>query len=450
MLPELTGTALAVNPNKIAIVFQDQKMTYGELDQHVQGIANTLGYNGGKKIAIIAKNSLNSFALYLACRRSNNVAVMISWKLPMATQNRLIEECGVDSVFRDADLETLTLTEGPLRYECDANAHAMFLFTSGSTGEPKAAVITNGNRQTVMHRLPALPAINLRIVPTPFYHINAINIAEHCLSNMGTAIIMAEFEATEYIELVMKFKVSNLSLIPSFMAMILNCPEINNYNFGFVYHITIATGATTQTLYERIKKIFSNARITIGYGLTEFGSAFGPAPAELNLPIPQMSCGYPQTGVECKLVDGVLHLKSASMSSGYYNSADSKIVDGWLNTGDLFRVDENGFYFFMGRADDMYKVGSEQVYPSEIEEALEQVSGITQACVVMLEDDVKGFKPYAFCAGTFDETSVLTALTESLPRYKVPRKVWHIEEFPYIGVGKIDRKTLAERANELL
>jgi acyl-CoA synthetase (AMP-forming)/AMP-acid ligase II len=230
--------------------------------------------------------------------------------------------------------------------------------------------------------------------------------------------------------------------------MILNHPNISDYDFGFVRGIIMSTSPVSMKLYENTKKVFYNAGVSVGYGLTEIGPVFGKHPGGMTEP--PLTCGYPQKGVDYKLVDGVLHVKSASMSKGYDNTDTTKIVDGWLNTGDLFRIDENGFYFFMGRADDMYKVGGEQVYPSEIESSLERINGVEQACVIMLEDDIKGHKPYAFCTGSFDKDTVTTELLTMLPRFKIPRNIWWIDSFPLIGVGKIDRRALTNKAKEML
>jgi acyl-CoA synthetase (AMP-forming)/AMP-acid ligase II len=230
------------------------------------------------------------------------------------------------------------------------------------------------------------------------------------------------------------------------MAMILASTTSKELDFSFVRLIIRSTSPVSRKLYDNIKRVFTNASITVGYGLTEFGPAFGPPPPGVAEPV--LSCGYPQKGVQYKLVDGVLHLKSESMSSGYSNS--SKIVDGWLNTGDIFRVDENNFYFWVCRADDMYKVGGEQVYPSEVEASLENLEGVNQACVIMLEDDIKGFKPYAFCTGTFESDALITELSKTMPWFKIPRKIWAIDSMPLVGVGKIDRKLLIAKAKGML
>ena len=454
MLPELLGYNLPVNPQKVAVICNNTEFTYEQLDAHVQAIANGLtvkGYTGGQVIAIIARNSINYLALYLACKRTNNIAALINWRLPPQTQNSLITQAEAVAVYRDEDLTNIDLIPGPVAYNCNPKVPGLFLYTSGSTGEPKAAVITNESRQFLIGRLSKLDPgvhINPRIAVSPFYHMNGLSTIENILAGLGTAIIMPEFDAAEFMRLTVKYKTARLTIVPSMMAMMLDHPDVSKYDFGFVKAVVMATSPVSRNLYDRAKQIFKTANIRVRYGLTEIGPVFGPPPEGLEEP--PLTCGYPQPGVEYKLVNGVLHLKSKSMSQGYYKKDNPKIVDGWLNTGDLFRIDNKGFYYFMGRADDMYKVGGEQVYPAELESALENVKGVKQACVVMLEDDVKGYKPYAFCTGKFDEEVVKTALLNTLPRFKIPRRIWALDTMPLFGVGKIDRKTLTEKAKELL
>jgi long-chain acyl-CoA synthetase len=456
MLPELTGQHLTCNPLKTAVIDGHERWSYVEYDHYVQSIANhliSLGYNGRHKIAIIAKNSAGYFALYLACRRTNNIAVLINWRLPESVQSSLLSQADVSAVYRDNDIANISRdwASSTPSYESDPNADGLFLYTSGTTGEPKAAVITNASRSFLINRLSKLdPGIENghRICAAPFYHQNGLSTMENTLAGTGTAIVLNEFDPEVYLKLTDQYKTTRLTIIPSMMAMMLDCTNIGQYDFGFVRAIVMATSPVTKNLYDRAKKVFYNANIRVRYGLTEIGPVFGPPPEPLIEP--PLTCGYPQPGVEYRLVNSVLHLRSASMSQTFYKQSNPKIVDGWLNTGDLFRIDKDGFYYWVGRADDMYKVGGEQVYPAELESILENISGIKEACVVMLEDDVKGYKPYAFCVGDFNEKLVEAALLNTLPRYKIPRRIWKIDAMPLYGVGKIDRKQLTDRAKELI
>lgn len=453
MLSELLNRPLVVDANKTAIIFMASKITYAELDQQVQLTANALDQTTPPKshIAIVAHNSLNYFILYLAIRRSGRVAVLINWRLPLATQQAMIDSAQCARVFRDQDMVQLPTSENNTAPGCDPLSPGLFLYTSGSTGDAKAAVVLNRSRQNLINRLYTLdPGVELgyRIAVSPFYHMNGLSTIENIIAGLGTAVIMSDFNSTDYLRLVHDYRTVRMTIVPSMLAMCLEDPSLGDYDWSFVRAIVLATSPVSRSLYDRARRVFTGANIRVRYGLTEIGPVFGPAPRGVEEP--ELSCGYPQKGVECRIVNGVLHLRADSLSSGYHNSNSSRIVDGWLNTGDLFRMDSNGFYFFMGRADDMYKVGGEQVYPQEIESAMENVQGVQQATVVMLEDEVKGFKPYAFVTGSANIDIVKAALLNTLPRFKIPREIWRIDSMPLHGVGKIDKKLLTARAKELI
>jgi acyl-CoA synthetase (AMP-forming)/AMP-acid ligase II len=167
--------------------------------------------------------------------------------------------------------------------------------------------------------------------------------------------------------------------------------------------------------------VFPNLiNISNPYGLTETGAAvLGSHPD--NVPIPQGSAGYPASWAESKLVDGVLHVKSKNLISKF-DTADTE----WFNTHDRFRVDENGFYFFLGRSDDMLKCGGEKVYPVEIELVLDQHPNIDSSLAFGLPDLIKGEKPYAFVklSTPCDEKELIEYAATKLASYQIPKRIW--------------------------
>jgi acyl-CoA synthetase (AMP-forming)/AMP-acid ligase II len=222
-----------------------------------------------------------------------------------------------------------------------------------------------------------------------------------------------------------------------------------------VRSIILASAPTSINLYDRIKEIFRFATVTIRYGLTEVGpSLFGSHP---NLPTPNMSVGYPKPEISYKLVDEVLYVKSPSMLSSYHKDNERLTQnlddDGYFNTKDKFKVDENGFYFFEGRADDMFVSGGENIYPLEIENLLESHSLVRSAAVIALEDDIKGTKPYAFVIKSndaLDEDTLKEYVLDNAPAYAHPRKIWFLDNFPLTGTNKIDKNQLIDTAKRLL
>jgi long-chain acyl-CoA synthetase len=143
--------------------------------------------------------------------------------------------------------------------------------------------------------------------------------------------------------------------------------------------------------------------------------------------------------------------------NGYHNRPDvaSPITgDGFYITGDVFRRDEHGFYFFVGRTDDMFVSGGENIFPGEVEKMLETHPDVIQACVVPVEDDIKGTKPVAFVVkregSTLDESRLKSFALENAPAYQHPRSIWFVDSLPLASTNKLDRNALRELAAKRL
>ena len=192
------------------------------------------------------------------------------------------------------------------------------------------------------------------------------------------------------------------------------------------------------------------------YGLTETGPVFMQQ-HPYGIPKPQTSVGFPTPGVKLRIDEnGVLQIKSPVVMAGYHNRKDLQVFtdDGYFITGDLFRVNKYGFYFYIGRADDMFKSGGEKIYPSEIEETIEQHPAVAMSCVVGVPDDIKGHKPYAFVqlkpGMTAAGEEIKQFTIDRVATYQIPRSVWILDSLPRTNIGKIDRRGLTGMAKDML
>jgi long-chain acyl-CoA synthetase len=212
-------------------------------------------------------------------------------------------------------------------------------------------------------------------------------------------------------------------------------------------------------LWAQIEVLFPDASVVNGYGTTEAGPiVFGPAP---DRPLPKISVGWPAPGVDVKLIDhdgneadqGNLWHRTPALMTGYLNlpekTRETVTEDGWYISGDVFRRDETGAYFFVGRDDDMFVCGGENIYPGEVEAVLVGHPDIEQACVVAVPDEIKGEKPIAFVVlsngASLDENAVKQHALANAPAYQHPRLVGFVDKLPLSGPGKIDRKQMAQR-----
>jgi acyl-CoA synthetase (AMP-forming)/AMP-acid ligase II len=213
-----------------------------------------------------------------------------------------------------------------------------------------------------------------------------------------------------------------------------------------------------------LKRALPRAAVTNAYGTTEGGPVvFGPHPK--GLPQPEMSVGYPHPAVQVRLVDGrnrdavegVLEMKSPATMLGYHNRPDLPkpiTPDGFYVTGDVFRRDDNGFHYFVGRTDDMFVSGGENIYPTDVERMLERHPAISQAAVVPVDDEIKGQKPVAFVVlkpgQSATEDGIKRFALEEAPAYQHPRSVWFVDKLPLASTNKLDRSALRRMAEERL
>ena len=219
--------------------------------------------------------------------------------------------------------------------------------------------------------------------------------------------------------------------------------------------------AHSEQLIEQMRQVFPRARIVHGYGTTEAGPiVFGPHPKGLERT--PLSLGVAHPSVELRLRrdgivvtdEGVLEMRCPAVMNGYHKLPDATrnalTVDGFYITGDVFRRDADGFFFFVGRSDDMFVCGGENIYPGEVEKLLERHPAVHQVCVVPLPDELKAHKPVAFvvphAGATVNEDDIRQFALANAPAYQHPRRVWFLDELPLAGTKKIDRRRLALQA----
>jgi acyl-CoA synthetase (AMP-forming)/AMP-acid ligase II len=227
--------------------------------------------------------------------------------------------------------------------------------------------------------------------------------------------------------------------------------------------IRMGSAPVSAALHESLRSVFPHAQINNVFGTTEAGPiTFGPHPQGICAPFHSVGCSHPQ--VELRLVDGknisadygVLHIKCPGLMNGYHKLPEGThkvmTLDGYYVTGDVFSRDAQGFYFFLGRIDDMFVCGGENIYPGEVEKMLERHPAVQQACVVPVSDEIKGYKPAAFvvlnAGAAASEQELKDYALANAPAYQHPRWVWFLKEIPLAGTNKIDTQSLIGLAEE--
>ncbi|MEJ2087018.1 MAG: fatty acid--CoA ligase family protein [Gammaproteobacteria bacterium] len=250
--------------------------------------------------------------------------------------------------------------------------------------------------------------------------------------------------------------------VPTMLSLMLKEQDLlENLDLSSVVAIQVGSAPLSETLIGQVAERFPNARISNGYGTTEAGAGmFGAHPDGIR--VPSLSLGHPQDHVEVRLVggpsadEGVLEVKSPAAMNGYLNlpdkTAEKMSADGWIHTGDIMRRDEHGFFYFVGRDDDMFNCSGENVYPGEVERVLESDARVAECCVVPVPDEVRGNKPVAFVVAAvgrhLSAQEVKDIALAGAPPYMHPREVYFLDAMPLAGTNKIDRRRLTTLAAE--
>ncbi len=479
--------------SKVAVIdlggeIKPREFSYAQLDAMANGVARALtkrGFARGDRIAILSANRAEYLATYFGIMRAGFVAVPVNFKFPRQTIHFIIKDSGAKLVFCDAqrrkdcpnDRPVVSfgaegaesfdafLDHGPFDAIVPAEREpAMFLYTSGSTGTPKGVVLSHQSHLWVVQaRLTPGLDQHRYLIAAPLYHMNALALSKLACAAHATIVLLPQFTARAYIEAIGRYRATWLTAVPPMMAMMLREADLmSRTDLSSVQFVRMGSAPVSQSLMHAIHRALPKAIVTNAYGTTEAGPVvFGPHPK--GLPQPEMSVGYPHPQVQLRLVDGanrdadegVLEMKCPAVMNGYHNRPDVPppiTEDGFYITGDVFRRDAEGFYTFVGRTDDMFVSGGENIYPADVERMLERHPGVAQAAVVPVDDDIKGQKPVAFVipkAGKSpSEDEVKKFALANAPAYQHPRFVWFVDELPLASTNKVDRGQLMRTAAE--
>jgi acyl-CoA synthetase (AMP-forming)/AMP-acid ligase II len=466
-----------------------REFSYRALDEAANGVARALlagGLGRGERVAILSANRAEYLAAYFGIMRAGLVAVPVNFKFPRKTIHFIIADAGARLVFCDtarradcppglpvvcfggegADAFDVFLDRGPFAAVVPAQDEpAMFLYTSGSTGTPKGVVLSHQSHLWVVEvRLAGQDLARHRyLIAAPLYHMNALALAKLACAAHATIVLLPQFTARDYIAAIGRYRCTFLTAVPPMIAMMLRESELMAHtDLSSVELVRMGSAPVSQSLMQALRRALPRAAVTNAYGTTEAGPVvFGPHPK--GLPQPEMSVGYPHPQVQVRLVDaqgqpaeeGVLEMKCPAVMLGYHNRPDVPAPitpDGFYVTGDVFRRDRDGFHYFVGRTDDMFVSGGENIFPADVERMLERHPAVSHAAVVPVEDDIKGQKPVAFVilkhGQAAGEDEIKRFALANAPAYQHPRSVWFVDALPLASTNKVDRGALRQMAAE--
>jgi acyl-CoA synthetase (AMP-forming)/AMP-acid ligase II len=508
MLPENLGylfeVPLAVIPDRPAVLQDDVVLSYRELDERTSRLANALqalGVGVDDRVALMFNNDFRFLESLFAPMRLGAVAVPLNTRMADEAIRFVVEDSEARVLIASRAMAERALAlaaavrglhhvivdgaegAGALNYDSVLAGASSSLerrgtapddvcmqpYTSGSTGRPKGVLLTHAGQiwnADVLRKSILADHTERALVAVPLFHKNAMaGAVKPFLLAGGSLAILPGFDAVEVIRAIERHRVTYLTGVPAMYKMILaQRDELASHDISSVRYALCGSAEVPEELLQEFQQVFG-APIAESYGLTEGG------------PVPicnsrwalkkRGSCGREIPGCDVRLVDddgrevgvdqvGELLTRNPGLAKGYWKRPETTAVkfrDGWLHTGDLLRRDADGYYYFVGRKDDLINVAGENVYPKEVEDVLLRHPNLRDVCVVPARSDLKGEVPVAFVTerepGRTTEEQVKAFFLQHGAPYAHPRRVFFLDALPIGSTGKLDRLALKQRGQEV-
>jgi len=488
----LTRDALLLGRDRPALMQDDTVFSYAELDERADRVAGWLAGRGvaaGSRVALLWHNDVRYVEALLGIMRAGAVAVPLNARQNDETLGYVLRDAGCEGVMagpsEQVRAEALAspglFVSGPDELQeaepfgdphrpHDPDAPCMQPYTSGSTGRPKGVPLTHRGQiwcADMVRKVYLFDETERALLAAPLFHKNAAMTLKAVLLAGGACAVLPGFDPPAMLRAIDRYRITYLSGVPAMYRMLLNeTEELSRCDVTSVRFATAGSAPVTVDLLEDFERVFC-APIAEGYGLTEGGPDVLLAPrwginklGSLGLPIPgcEVQLRAPDGVTEVGTGEaGELWVRNPGVTPGYHRLPEvtaERIRDGWLATRDLMRRDADGYYYFLGRTDDLINVGGENVYPKEVEQLLLRHPAVRDVAVIGGSHPVKGAVPVAFVVLSEPGAASAAELTEFFhgvgPHYAYPRVIEFVDELPLAGTGKVDRALLQERAHALV
>ncbi|BAO91669.1 class I adenylate-forming enzyme family protein [Caballeronia cordobensis] len=508
-ITSLFENTVAKYPDRPALTCGPVSLTYAQWSARVRRLAQALfdlGVRQMDRVAILQKTSDATPTAYMACQLLGAIAVPMNFRLSANEAAFILRDAGARVLFYDDSMSSavakIEQTVPDLRtYVCvneSANVpshhHSMdalierveqldaplprltpddisaLVYTSGTTGRPKGAIHTHGNDVSIATNCVmeySLTSTDAALHIAPLYHVGGMQayFVPHLMVGAHN-VILPRYEPLATLQAIAHYGITTLFAVPTQIQDMLFHPDFAAIDTHSLRMITTGGAAIPAKTMQRVIDEFCPS-IFNGYGMTEASLTLLLHPRDALTYLG--SCGKPTLISTCRVIRndpervvspnetvaagevGQLIVKGPQLASGYWNNpveTDKKFKSGWLYTGDLFSIDEAGYFHFQGRADDMIVSGGENIYPREIEEVLYHCPGVQEAAVIGVPDEKWGQAVTAFIVRsistlTEDDVVAFCKSGDDLAPYKRPKKVFFVEKLPLNPSGKVLRHELA-------
>jgi benzoate-CoA ligase len=474
-------------PGRVAIHYRDKQISYRELDDAVGRCRGALGARGvrpGERVALVMSDSPEMVSALLGVMSLGAIAVPCNPALPPAGLEYVFRDCGAKlAIVSPEHLETAKAGGAPdpipaqelLRDAQPApfgpferDTPCLILYTSGSTGQPKGAVHRHGHVpcavESVAKKVYSLgPDDRLFSAPRLFFAYGLGNSLWAPLGSGASTILVSERPTPALVaETFAKYRPSVFFAVPTLFRTLLEHVRQGNRLDTASLRFSVSAGEVLPPAVSSRWQALTGTEILESIGATELLYAFIHNYPGRNRP---GSSGEVLDGYEVRLTDdqgnevkgagrGGLHVRGGSAISAYHDKPEKTaetIRDGWVRTGDVYRRDEDGYYWFEGRADDLFKCSGMWVSPAEVEEAVCRHPGVMEAAVIAAADAQGGTIPAAYVLlrqgyspGSTLENEIKDEAAKVLPRYKRPQRIHFVKELPRTPTGKVQRFKLRQ------
>lgn len=355
-------------------------------------------------------------------------------------------------------------TDGNFSLDMKETDVAVILYTSGTTGVPKGVMLTHKNLYAN-----SMSGVSLRNVDDergttigvlPLAHIYGFGIMNSMLLLGSSVVIFSKFDAEEVFKVIERYKVKSFAAVPAMVHAMVYHPNANKYDLSSLETVGSGSAALAISLRHKFKEKFG-AEVRDAYGLSE--ASPGVASQRNDMPIKEGSVGIPMPGVKIKIVNedgeevpvgevGELLVQGDNVTPGYFRNEEATrkaLQNGWLYTGDMARVDDDGYLYIVDRKKDLIIRGGFNIYPRDLEELLVKHEAVLEAAVIGIPSERMGEEILACvvkkAGANVGESELIEYCQENLAKYKSPRHVVFINELPRNGVGKILKTKLREQ-----